>query len=136
MTRSVEPYPGICRIRLDLSYDGAGFHGWASQPGLRTVQDEVERALATLLGLPAVRVTVAGRTDTGVHARGQVAHADVPAAQWLSARGPGEPGPVLRRLAGLLPPDVRARAIGPAPDGFDARFSALWRRYSYRVCDD
>ena len=130
MTRSAEPDPGICRIRLDLSYDGARFHGWASQPGLRTVQDEVERALATVLGLPAVWVTVAGRTDTGVHARGQVAHADVPAAQWEAA------GPVLRRLAGLLPPDVRARAIGLAPDGFDARFSALWRRYSYRVCDE
>jgi tRNA pseudouridine38-40 synthase len=151
MTRSAEPDPGICRIRLDLSYDGAGFHGWASQPGLRTVQDEVERALATVLGLPAVRLTVAGRTDTGVHARGQVAHTDVPAAQWLSAqglaaqglaaqglaaRGPATGGPVLRRLAGLLPPDVRVRAIGPAPDGFDARFSALWRRYSYRVCDE
>ena len=73
---------------------------------------------------------MAGRTDTGVHARGQVAHADVQAAQWEAA------GPVLRRLAGLLPPDVRARAIGLAPDGFDARFSALWRRYSYRVCDE
>jgi len=131
MTRSAEPDPGICRIRLDLSYDGAGFHGWASQPGLRTVQDEVERALATVLGQPDVRLTVAGRTDTGVHARGQVAHTDVPADRW-----PGEAGPVLRRLAGLLPPDVRVRAIGPAPDGFDARFSALWRRYSYRVCDD
>ncbi|HEV8218961.1 MAG TPA: tRNA pseudouridine(38-40) synthase TruA [Streptosporangiaceae bacterium] len=146
MTRSAEPDPGICRIRLDLSYDGAGFHGWASQPGLRTVQDEVERALATMLGLPAVRLTVAGRTDTGVHARGQVAHTDVPAAQWLAAQGlaaqglaaqgPATGGPVLRRLAGLLPPDVRVRAIGPAPDGFDARFSALWRRYSYRVCDE
>jgi tRNA pseudouridine38-40 synthase len=134
MTRSAEPDPGICRIRLDLSYDGAGFHGWASQPGLRTVQDEVERALATVLGLPAVRVTVAGRTDTGVHARGQVAHADVPAAQWEAQRAAA--GSVLRRLAGLLPLDVRPRAIGPAPDGFDARFSALWRRYSYRVCDD
>jgi tRNA pseudouridine38-40 synthase len=131
MTRSAEPDPGICRVRLDLSYDGARFHGWASQPGLRTVQDEVERALATVLGLPAARLTVAGRTDAGVHARGQVAHLDVPGSQW-----PGEAGPVLRRLAGLLPPDVRVRAIGPAPDGFDARFSALWRRYSYRVCDE
>jgi tRNA pseudouridine38-40 synthase len=136
MTRSDEPDPGTCRIRLDLSYDGAGFHGWASQPGLRTVQDEVERALATVLGLPAVRLTVAGRTDTGVHARGQVAHADVPADRWPAAEWRNTGGPVLRRLAGLLPPDVRIRAIGPAPDGFDARFSALWRRYSYRVCDE
>ncbi len=74
---------------------------------------------------------MAGRTDAGVHARGQVAHADVPAACWAPA------GPVaLRGMAGLLPPDVRARSIAVAPDVFDARFSALWRRYSYRICDD
>ena len=96
----------------------------------------MERALATVLGLPDVRLTVAGRTDTGVHARGQVAHADVPADRWPGDQLLTTGGPVLRRLAGLLPPDVRIRAIGPAPDGFDARFSALWRRYSYRVCDD
>jgi len=76
-------------------------------------------------------LTVAGRTDAGVHARGQVAHADLPSVAW-HAVGQG----AARRLAGLLPPDVRVRAIGRAPDGFDARFSALWRRYSYRVCDD
>jgi tRNA pseudouridine38-40 synthase len=74
---------------------------------------------------------VAGRTDAGVHARGQVAHADVPAANWA----PAAPD-ALRRLAGLLPPDARARSVSVAPDGFDARFSALWRRYSYRICDD
>ena len=74
---------------------------------------------------------MAGRTDAGVHARGQVAHADVPAASWAPA------APVaLRSMAGLLPPDVRARSVTVAPDGFDARFSALWRRYSYRICDD
>jgi tRNA pseudouridine38-40 synthase len=78
-----------------------------------------------------VHLTVAGRTDAGVHARGQVAHADLPLAAWLDA------APVIaRRLARLLPPDVRVRRIGAAPDGFDARFSALSRRYSYRVCDD
>ncbi len=78
-----------------------------------------------------MQLTVAGRTDAGVHARGQVAHADLPLAAWLDA------APViLRRLARLLPPDVRVRRIGVAPDGFDARFSALSRRYSYRVCDD
>ena len=93
MTRSAEPDPGTCRIRLDLSYDGAGFHGWASQPGLRTVQDEVERALATVLGLPDVRLTVAGRTDTGVHARGQVAHADVPADRWPGDQRSPRAGP-------------------------------------------
>jgi tRNA pseudouridine38-40 synthase len=74
---------------------------------------------------------VAGRTDAGVHARGQVAHADVPAANWTAAADSAA-----RRLGRILPPEVRVRAIGPAPDGFDARFAALWRRYSYRVCDD
>jgi tRNA pseudouridine38-40 synthase len=120
------------RLRLDLSYDGSGFHGWSRQPGLRTVQQVVEETLGRVLALPAEpALTVAGRTDAGVHARGQVAHVDVPSSAWLSA-APG----VGRRLAGLLPPDVRVHAIGGASDGFDARFSALWRRYSYRVCDD
>jgi tRNA pseudouridine38-40 synthase len=118
------------RLRLDLGYDGAGFSGWARQPGRRTVQEVVEDALGRLLHLaPPPALTVAGRTDAGVHARGQVAHADVPAASWA---GPVAP----RRMARLLPPDVRAHSITIAPPGFDARFSALWRRYSYRVCDD
>jgi len=122
----------VCRVRIDLSYDGGGFSGWARQPGQRTVQHLLEEALARVLRtVPPVQLTVAGRTDAGVHARGQVAHADLPAPAWLEA------APViLRRLAGLLPADVRVRRIGPAPDGFDARFSALSRRYSYRVCDD
>jgi tRNA pseudouridine38-40 synthase len=121
-----------CRVRIDLSYDGGGFSGWARQPGQRTVQQVLEDALTRVLRAdPPVQLTVAGRTDAGVHARGQVAHADLPAAAWQ------ETAPaILRRLAGLLPPDVRVRRIGPAPDGFDARFSALSRRYSYRVCDD
>jgi tRNA pseudouridine38-40 synthase len=121
-----------CRVRIDLSYDGGGFSGWARQPGQRTVQQVLEDALTQVLRSdPPVQLTVAGRTDAGVHARGQVAHADLPATAWLEA----EPA-ILRRLARLLPPDVRVRRIGPAPDGFDARFSALSRRYSYRVCDD
>ncbi len=79
-------------------------------------------------------LTVAGRTDAGVHARGQVVHADVPAGAWAPVAG-RERGPVAR-LASVLPPDVRVHGADVAPDGFDARFSALWRRYSYRVCDD
>ena len=121
-----------CRVRIDLSYDGGGFSGWARQPGQRTVQQVLEDALSQVLRAdPPVQLTVAGRTDAGVHARGQVAHADLPLAAWLDA------APVIaRRLARLLPPDVRVRRIGAAPGGFDARFSALSRRYSYRVCDD
>jgi tRNA pseudouridine38-40 synthase len=120
------------RLRIQLSYDGSAFHGWASQPGLTTVQQTVEEALWRALALPAPPVlTVAGRTDAGVHARGQVAHVDVPAGNWAGAAASAA-----RRLGRLLPPQVRIASIEPAPDGFDARFSALWRRYSYRVCDD
>jgi tRNA pseudouridine38-40 synthase len=205
--------PGA-RLRLDLSYDGSGFHGWSRQPGgLRTVQQVLEDALGLVLA-QAGPLTVAGRTDAGVHARGQVAHLDLTAAAWPALRraahlepaqnlssdaqhpssdaqqlsagpqqlsagpqqlsagpqqlsagpqqlsagpqqlsagpqqlsagpqqlSPGEwlaAGETLRhRLAGLLPADVRVRAVSRAPGGFDARFSALWRRYSYRVCDD
>jgi len=120
---------GVVRLRLDLCYDGTDFAGWARQPGQRTVQALVEDALATILRVP-VSLTVAGRTDAGVHAAGQVAHADVPAATW-TAFSPS----LLRRLAGVLPPDVRVPALGPAPDGFDARFSVLSRRYAYRIAD-
>jgi tRNA pseudouridine38-40 synthase len=123
--------PRSVRLRIDLAYDGSGFSGWAAQPGRRTVEDVVAAALGRVLGLPRPPgLTVAGRTDTGVHARGQVVHADVPAAGWMAVQGP------LARLAAVLPADVRVHAVGLAPDGFDARFSALWRRYSYRVCDE
>jgi len=125
-----EPQP--VRLRVDLSYDGTAFSGWAAQPGRRTVEEVVAAGLARVLRLPGPpRLTVAGRTDAGVHARGQVVHTDVPAPAFTAAAGI-----VVSRLAGVLPPDVRVRAVAPAPPGFDARFSALWRRYSYRVCDD
>jgi len=122
------------RLRLDLSYDGGGFHGWARQPGLRTVQGELEPALATILRLPTVEVTCAGRTDTGVHARGQVVHVDVPTEALALERGPRVES-LGRRLNGVLDPDVRVRRVRLAPDGFDARFSATWRRYAYRIAD-
>jgi tRNA pseudouridine38-40 synthase len=100
----------------------------------------VESVVAAALGAVLRRseplaLTVAGRTDAGVHARGQVVHADVPATAWAEMADRGADR-ALARLARLLPADVRVRAVGPAPDGFDARFSALWRRYSYRICDD
>jgi tRNA pseudouridine38-40 synthase len=117
------------RVRMELGYDGGGFSGWARQPGRRTVQGVLEEALARVLRVE-VGLTVAGRTDAGVHATGQVAHGDVPAELW-EAVGPT----LLRRLNGVLPPDVRVRAAAAAPDGFDARFSALFRRYEYRVTD-
>jgi tRNA pseudouridine38-40 synthase len=123
------------RLRVDLSYDGSAFSGWAAQPGRRTVAGVVAAALGRVLRLPAPpNLTVAGRTDAGVHARGQVVHLDVPAAAWSDTAD--SPGRAVARLAGVLPADVRVRAAGPAPAGFDARFSALWRRYAYRVCDD
>lgn len=121
------------RLRLDVAYDGTDFSGWAIQPERRTVQGELETALRRVLRLPALATTCAGRTDAGVHARGQVCHVDVPAAIAESF----ESWPQLtERLARALPPDLRVHRVGPAPDGFDARFAALWRRYAYRLCDD
>ncbi len=127
------------RLRLDFAYDGTDFSGWAAQPGLRTVEGELTAALARILRLrePA-RVTVAGRTDAGVHARGAVAHVDVPASAWAALPGRSRRPPAdaaLTRLAGVLPGDVVVRRVAPAPDGFDARFSAISRRYAYRLCD-
>ena len=116
------------RLRIDLAYDGSGFHGWARQDELRTVQGELESALATVLRVPSVAVTCAGRTDTGVHARGQVAHVDVEPDTF-------DVPELRRRVGGVLPADIRVRRVVAAPDGFDARFSALWRRYAYRVAD-
>ena len=125
------------RIRIDLAYDGGNFHGWAAQPGLRTVQGEFETALRIALRRSDVSATCAGRTDAGVHARGQVAHVDLPDEAMADiGRGHGSAmDNLVRRLNGLLPAEVRVLSIAPAPDGFDARFSALWRRYAYRIVD-
>lgn len=119
------------RWRLDLSYRGTDFSGWAIQPGLRTVQGELELWLPRLLRVDHdIPLVVAGRTDAGVHARGQVCHFDC------------EPGVItddgttlLRRFARVLPEDLVVRAVRRAPAGFDARFSALRRRYAYRLAD-
>jgi tRNA pseudouridine38-40 synthase len=114
----------VSRFRLDISYDGTDFSGWARQPGRRTVCGVLEDALGVVLRAPA-SLTVAGRTDAGVHATGQVAHADLAADL--------DPGWLVRRLARLLPPDVRVRAVTHVPGEFDARFSALRRHYRYRI---
>jgi tRNA pseudouridine38-40 synthase len=121
---------GLVRVRLDLGYDGTGFAGWAVQPGQRTVQGVLEQALGTLLRTDSVRVVVAGRTDAGVHASGQVAHCDLAAARWRPERDR-----VVRRLAGLLPADVRVYSACEVSSDFDARFSALWRHYRFADSD-
>ena len=110
-------------IRLEIEYDGSGFRGWARQPGLRTVQGELETALATVLREP-VELTVAGRTDTGVHAMGQVASFDL-------ADEP--PGDLMRRLNGVGPDDVAVTAAAVVAEGFDARRDAKARSYRYRL---
>lgn len=140
------------RVRIDMAYDGSDFAGWAAQPGLRTVQGEIEGALATLFGAAgdgaAPRVVVAGRTDAGVHATGQVLHVDLDSDR-LAALAPADRG-TRRGASPLAAVDVLARRLGGivgragdivihtarvAPPGFDARFSPIWRRYEYRVAD-
>ncbi|QDP98618.1 tRNA pseudouridine(38-40) synthase TruA [Microlunatus elymi] len=119
------------RWRLDVSYRGTDFSGWAAQPGRRTVQGELELWLPRLLrvGHP-VGLTCAGRTDAGVHARGQVCHFDLDPAVIT------DDGTTLRRrFARVLPDDLVVRRVSRAPTGFDARFSAIQRRYVYRLSD-
>ncbi|ADL49001.1 tRNA pseudouridine(38-40) synthase TruA [Micromonospora aurantiaca] len=119
------------RLRLDVSYDGTDFSGWAPQPARRTVAGVLMQTLDLVLGAgTATGLTVAGRTDAGVHATGQVCHLDLPTPVWREHEGR-----LLRRLARLLPPDVRVRAMTEVPADFDARFSATFRRYEYRVTD-
>ncbi|MDO5683032.1 MAG: tRNA pseudouridine(38-40) synthase TruA [Propionibacteriaceae bacterium] len=116
------------RWRLGVAYDGTDFSGWATQPGLRTVQGVLEEWIRQVLRLTEpVQVVCAGRTDAGVHARGQVIHVDLP-----------DDAPVEtleRRLRRVLPRDVVVTDARPAPNGFDARFAAIWRRYVYRLND-
>lgn len=112
------------RVRLDISYDGTDFIGWARQPGLRTVQGVLEDSLSKVYREP-IQLTVAGRTDAGVHAEGQVAHFD------LTAEFDGPK--LVHRMARFLPKDVRIKDARPAPPEFDARFSAIRRHYAYRL---
>ena len=138
------------RIRLGIAYDGSGFNGWSRQPGLRTVQGVLEEALRTLFRRhePAPTLTVAGRTDAGVHALGQVAHVDLTSDQVDALLRPRKPrnaaddadaaAALRRRLTGILgaaDSDVVIVSAQLAEPGFDARFSALWRRYEYRIAD-
>ena len=136
-----EEQAGIVRLRLDIAYDGTRFHGWARQPGLDSVQGALEDGLERILRRP-VRTVVAGRTDAGVHARGQVVHLDLTETEWagLTRGRPGlEPATsLIRRLGGVLSGwggAVVVHGARRAPAGFDARFSALWREYEYRIDD-
>jgi tRNA pseudouridine38-40 synthase len=113
----------VATVRLEIEYDGSAFRGWASQPGLRTVQGELEAGLATVLREP-VALTVAGRTDTGVHAEGQVAS---------FVTGGEMPVNLAQRLNGLGPRDIAVTAATPTVDGFDARRDAVSRTYRYRI---
>ena len=117
------------RVRLEISYDGTDFSGWAIQPDRRTVCGELTDALSMIVRTP-VRLTVAGRTDAGVHASGQVAHVDLEREVWEQHRSR-----LVRRLAGVLPADVRVRSAQLAPPDFDARFSGLSRSYEYKISD-
>ncbi|MGO4442459.1 tRNA pseudouridine(38-40) synthase TruA [Mycobacterium sp. 2YAF39] len=129
---------GLVRLRLDIAYDGTEFAGWAAQTGQRTVAGVIDDALSTVFRTPVV-TRAAGRTDTGVHATGQVAHVDIPtdalphAYPRTTRTGESEFRPLVQRLARFLPLDVRVLDIGRAATGFDARFSALRRHYAYRL---
>jgi len=115
---------GLARLRLDVAYDGTNFSGWAIQPGLRTVEGALTEALQRIYQRD-VKLTVAGRTDAGVHATGQVCHVDIAEIDGLR-----------RRLNRLLDEDVRVMAVNEVPPDFDARFSAIWRSYAYRVTEE
>ena len=126
------PESGFRRLRLDIAYDGTHFFGWATQPGHRTLQDLVEEAISRI-SQTNIDSIVAGRTDAGVHATGQVIHVDVPDAMfdreltYLDLR---------YKLNRILDEDVRIMNVSDAPQGFHARFSALRRYYSYKILDN
>ncbi|WP_163726866.1 tRNA pseudouridine(38-40) synthase TruA [Mycolicibacterium psychrotolerans] len=137
-TPAIDSDGGLVRLRLDIAYDGTDFAGWATQAGQRTVAGVLDDALGTVFRT-TVLTRAAGRTDSGVHATGQVAHVDVPAAALPHAyprtrrAADAEFGPLVRRLGRMLPEDVRITQISRAAAGFDARFSALRRHYVYRL---
>jgi len=127
------------RLRVDLAYDGSGFSGWAKQPSLPSVQQTLQTALSKALRLDVseVKTVVAGRTDSGVHATSQVCHLDLPSDHPLVAAPQRVDGELLKRLRGALgkTSSIWVNRVSIAPEGFDARFSPLRRRYEYRVAD-
>jgi len=126
------PKSGFRRLRIDIAYDGTAFLGWATQPDHRTIQDHVEHAISQV-SRGEVQSIVAGRTDAGVHATGQVIHVDLPETVFSE----GLTYPDLRyKLNRILDEDVRIMQISDAPEGFHARFSALRRIYTYKILDN
>jgi tRNA pseudouridine38-40 synthase len=126
------PESGFRRLRIDIAYDGTQFSGWATQPGMRTMQDMVEEAIARIVRHD-IESVVAGRTDAGVHATGQVIHVDVADSAFdreLTYKD------LRYKLNRILDEDIRITEITDAPSGFHARFSALRRYYSYKILDD
>jgi tRNA pseudouridine38-40 synthase len=135
MTKPVGPkVDGFSRYRIDLGYDGTDFFGFAAQPGLRTVQSELTKAIEVIFGRDknGFKMIVAGRTDAGVHAKHQVVHVNIPTA---SLGRIGRNPDVAGRLNTALPKDIRVYDFAVAPDGFNARYSAKYRRYRYRIAD-
>ena len=126
------PESGFRRLRLDIAYDGSNFYGWAAQPGRRTLQDLVEKAISQIARIDAESI-VAGRTDAGVHATGQVIHVDVPDAIFESDLTYKD---LRYKLNRILDEDVRIMNVTDAPAGFHARFSALRRYYTYKIIDN
>jgi tRNA pseudouridine38-40 synthase len=126
---------GLTRFRVDFAYDGTDFTGWAKQPGRRTVQGELLAAMTTIFGDTDndFGMRVAGRTDAGVHAANQVAHVDLSDAQLKRL---GRSNNIVARLNTMLSEEIRIHAFAPAPKGFDARFSAIYRRYRYQISDN
>jgi tRNA pseudouridine38-40 synthase len=125
------PESGFRRLRVDIAYDGSDFFGWGGQPDRRTIQDLVEGAFSTISQVKVDSI-VAGRTDAGVHATGQVIHVDLPEQLFTSEFSYQD---LQYKLNRILDEDVRIMAITPAPAGFHARFSALRRYYSYKIID-
>jgi len=125
------PESGFRRLRIDIAYDGTAFFGWATQPDRRTIQDHVEQAIAQV-SRGEVQSIVAGRTDAGVHATGQVIHVDLPDSVFNDGLSYGD---LRYKLNRILDEDVRVMEISDAPEGFHARFSALRRIYTYKILD-
>ena len=125
------PESGFRRLRIDIAYDGTAFFGWATQPDRRTIQAHVEHAISQVTR-GEVQSIVAGRTDAGVHATGQVIHVDLPDSVFNDGLSYGD---LRYRLNRILDEDVRVMEISDAPEGFHARFSALRRIYTYKILD-